>query len=323
MIDIKRKSILVSTVLILGLVAYSAPNRHPIPVGHAEDYWEYACGIELDDFDGTYAYAHWTGVFPKTDGWHFYYFQEHHGRHVFRVSPDALIERVPEVYSLLDHEIESSVYLRRFEDTADRKNVQRAECLAIKLRVGDDHALFLDEVSESRSGPIRLPAGQEEIDSFLAQWGSAKLYWATVLFEAAFLWFWWVFTLHRGAFGKLNGRSDLQIGFSPLLLFVPYYLGYAPYLFTYGPTGGIVYPVFAMIVSIPFSWFPFNPVEVWVLERLPQPLWHISQVPAAPMAMSFWGAVSPTALLLFAALVLFVGHKRRQRRSRLADSSGA
>ena len=176
-------------------------------------------------------------------------------------------------------------------------------------RVADDS--WLDEDQVLGFVPI---GGQDQIDSFLSQWGRAKLYWVSVLFEAVFLWLWWVFTFHRGAFGRLNGRRDLQIAFSPFLLFIPYYLGYAPYLFTFGPSGGILYPAFALLVSIPFTWFPFNPVEIWILQHIPHPLWYIAQVPVGMMAISFWASVSPTALLLFAGIVQILAFSWRKRR---------
>jgi hypothetical protein len=64
---------------------------------------------ELSDFNGYFPYAHWTGIFPSREGWFFYYYQEHHGRHVFKVRKDELLKRVDEVYNLLDSEITNTV----------------------------------------------------------------------------------------------------------------------------------------------------------------------------------------------------------------------
>jgi hypothetical protein len=130
------------------------------------------------------------------------------------------------------------------------------------------------------------------------------LYWASILFEAIFLPFWCLFSFHGGVFGKYNRKISLRFAFSPLLLFIPHYLGYAPYLFSFGPSGGILYPAFAILVGLPFGWIPFNPIEIWFLKMLPQPLAYISQIPFSPMAISFKGAVSPTVLLIYAFIVL-------------------
>jgi hypothetical protein len=125
----------------------------------------------------------------------------------------------------------------------------------------------------------------------------------TILFEAVFLSFWWLFSFHAGIFGKYNDKFIIRLAFSPLILFIPHYLGYAPYLFSFGPSGGILYPKFAMLVGLIFGWIPFNALEIEVLKMLPQPLSYISQTPSESMAISFSGRVSPT-VLCFLLLVL-------------------
>jgi hypothetical protein len=91
---IKRKLAIFFVSIILALLAHTAVKNQPIPTGDAEDYWEFACGVELVDFDGYFPYAHWTGIFTSRDGWYFYYYQEHHGRHVFKEKKEELLERV-------------------------------------------------------------------------------------------------------------------------------------------------------------------------------------------------------------------------------------
>lgn len=314
MVPLRRKSIALSIVLIMGLLGYAANKKHPIPTGDAEDYWEFSCGIELSVFDGYFPYAHWRGVFPKTDGWYVYYYQEHHGRHVFRVSKESLIEQISEVYSLLSSEIKNTGQESSEDKELQEKNSRRKECVNIRNSAHDNYELFLDEVSSVRSSASNLRYGQDEIESFKAQWKRSQIYWAAILFEAAFLCFWWVFAFHKGACGKLNRRVDLRLALSPILLFVPHYLGYAPYLLSSGPSGGILYPFFATLMALPFVWIPFNPVEIWLLKGLPQPLAYISPVPASPMAMSVLGAVSPTVLVGFAILVLMIGSILRKYR---------
>jgi len=317
MVTLRRKSIVISLVFLFGLLAVTA-KKTPIPTGDAEDYWEFACGVELPAFDGYFPYARWRGIFPKTDGWYFYYYQEHHGRHVFKASKEALMKQVPEVYSLLSSEITKTVQneVRDMNNYIEEKNRRRRECLAIMKSVNGNNDLFLDKVSESRSSASNLKYGQEEIDSFKMQWKRSQIYWASILFEAIFLCFWWLFSFHKGALGKLNKRLDIQIAFSPIILFIPHYLGYAPYLFSSGPSGGILYPLFAMLFSLLFCWLPFNPLEIWLLERLPHPLAYISQVPASPLALSFRGAVSPTVLIGFAVFVLSVSNYWKSKMER-------
>jgi hypothetical protein len=142
-----------------------------------------------------------------------------------------------------------------------------------------------------------------QYNSFSEQWERSKIYWVSILFEVFFLPFWWLFSFHSGVFGKLNKKRTVRLAFSPLLLFLPHFLGYAPYLFSFGSSGGILYPILARLASLPFGWLPFNPVEISILKHIPQPLSYISQVPFSPMAMSFYGNVSPTILCVYAGLV--------------------
>lgn len=293
-------------MLLLLLLGNCASDRYPIPKGNAENYWEHACGIQLPGFDGRHEHSYWRGAFPAIGDWYFYYVREHHGRHVYRVSHDTLIAHVPEVYSLLERGPEWPSAADRRDRQFIKKSERFAECSDMRIQAGEDYALFLEQVDAANGSPFRHMDGQEEIDSFLLQWGKARLYWVAVLFEAVFLWSWWMFTFHRGVFGRLNERLDVRIAFSPLLLLVPHYLGYAPYLLTFIPHGGILYPGFADVAYLVFGWVPNNAVDVWLFENLPKPLWPISPTLAAPMAASYSGSVSPTALLVFAGVVLAV-----------------
>lgn len=298
---IKYKYPLFFVLLLLGLLAYTAKNNAPIPTGDAEDYWEFACGVELKKFDGYFPYAHWTGIFPDNEGWYFYYFQEHHGRHVFKVSKESLLAQVDEVFTLLDTEIVDTVQKKTRDNVMETKNQRRKNCLNLMDSVSSNKDRFINQVSsQSYSSPNRA----YELESFQYQWERGKLYWVNILFEAIFLSFWWLFSFHKGFFGKFNSKVSTRLAFSPLILFAPHFLGYAPYLFTFGSSGGILYPLFAVFMGLPFGWIPFNPIEIELLKFLPQPLYYISQVPASPMAVSFNGSISPTVLSVYAILVL-------------------
>jgi len=315
---IKRKSAIIFFLLLESLLAYTALTWPPIRTGKAEVYWEFACGIELNKFAGYFPYAHWTGIFPDSDGWFYYFYQEHHGRHVFKVSQQALMATVDEVYTLLDVEIKSTLqkkhgYGENSFDSLKSKNARRSACLQIRTNSGLNREQFIQAVREQARKAIRkeVVAKSEvakeyrnrELKSFQHQLERSQYYWISVLFEAIFLPLWWLFSFHAGVFGNYNRSLAVRLAFSPLLLFVPHYLGYAPYLFSFGPSGGIIYPTFALLMSLPFGWLPFNSVEISFLKLLPQPLAYISQVPYSPMAISFRGAVSPTVLILYALLV--------------------
>ncbi len=114
---------------------------------------------------------------------------------------------------------------------------------------------------------------------------------------------------------------------SPLLLMLPHYLGYAPYLFTFGPSGGIVYPIVALLITLPASWIPPSSVDIAILSIVPRPLSWISQVPGEAMAWSNKFFVGPVAALLYGAslvaIVSIVVWARRRIRWLVATHWGA
>lgn len=298
---IKYKYSLISLVLLLGLLAFLAPKQIPIPTGDAEDYWEFSCGVELKKFDGYFPYTRRTGIFSSIDGWYFYYYQEHHGRHVFKVNKQALLNQTGEVFSLLENEITDTVQKLSHKAQFELKNTRRLNCLKIKNEVSSNEETFIDKINS------QVKTNKKELMSFQLQWNKSKLYWMSILFEAIFLSFWWLFTFSPGLFGRLNKKLLVRLALSPLILLLPHYLGYAPFLYSSGASGGILYPVFALLVSIPLGWLPYNSIDIEILNSLPRPFLYMSQVPFSPMAISFKGGVTPTALLIYSALVFFIG----------------
>lgn len=304
---IKYRYAVLSSVVLIGMVLYISGKRIPIPTGESGDFWKFACGVEVKSFDGYFPYAHEIGIFPSQEGWYFYYFQEHHGRHVFKVNEDSLLLDVNEVFVLLEENITSTKQEKTREDYLYESNKKRLVCLEIKNAVGSDPNRFIDSINMDVT---------DRDESFREEWELSKRYWVSIVFEAIFIPFWWIFSFHSGILGKLNNKREIRIAFSPLLLFLPHFLGYAPYLFSFGPSGGILYPLFAGLMSLPFGWIPFNPIEISILQYLPQPLSYISQVPFSPMAMSFYGSVSPTALCAYAGLILMLSKAISKYRKR-------
>jgi len=301
------------TLTIWAALAYFSTKREPIPVGDATVYWEFACGVELEEFKGYFPFTKETGVFPNKGDWYFYYYREHHGRHVFKLKKESLENTIPELFTLLDNEITTTVQERTRYDDLESKNKRRVNCQNTREVVNANKNEFLVEINTASKNQ----SNQFQLDSFDRQWDRGKLYWVSILFEAVFLPLWWLFSFHSGAFGNWNKKRSVRFALSPLLLFIPYFLGYSSYLFSFGPSGGILYPLFAHIFSLPFIWIPFNAFDIAILSQIPQPLISISQVPFSPSAVSFYGGVSPTSLLVYIALVFIVSYlvKRKGNKS--------
>ena len=66
---------------------------------------------------------------------------------------------------------------------------------------------------------------------------------------------------------------SIHICLIPMLLLLPYYLGYCSWTFTsYGPGGGAVYPY---LVSY-FYWIPWLDIDTFIIRNTPQFLYHLS-----------------------------------------------
>ncbi len=48
------------------------PQNHPLPEGEAEIFWEMACGIELESFNGYFSYVKAVGIFPSQGDQYFF-----------------------------------------------------------------------------------------------------------------------------------------------------------------------------------------------------------------------------------------------------------
>ena len=84
----------------------------------------------------------------------------------------------------------------------------------------------------------------------------------------------------------------MHLGLVPILLLLPWYLGYVPWVFTSAfPSGGILYPW----LVIHFRGFPWTEVDSFILRHSPKILEPLSQSSGPPLALSGRGAFGPVA----------------------------
>ena len=124
------------------------------------------------------------------------------------------------------------------------------------------------------------------------RWQRAKRYWLTALFEfgylAGLILFIAIPWLRKG--GRL--AWSIHLGLVPLLLLLPWYLGYVPWVFTSAfPNGGILYPW----LVIHLRGFPWTGVDSFILQHSPKILEPLSQSSGPPMAITGLGAFGPVA----------------------------
>lgn len=279
------KKAILSTTIIWILLALIIPKKHPLPEGDSTIFWEIACGVELESFNGYFPYARAMGIFPSQRDQFFYYYKEHHGLHVFSVNKASLNTTTNQVFDLLNKEITTSKQrLNRHNDMQD-KNDRRLNCQRIRNEVSSDENTFLSLLTKVNPEQLYL-------DIFNRQMHRAQYYWLAIFFEALFLPLWWLFTFHPGIFGQWQKKRSIRIAFSPLLLFIPYFLGYAKYFSTFNTlTDGIFYPIFLIFFSIPFRGWPQNTFDTTLLLILGD---------------NHYVSISPTVVLFYMVVVLAI-----------------
>lgn len=163
-----------------------------------------------------------------------------------------------------------------------------------------ERRLSLGSTSGDREGQGRAIA---ELAYFRERWARAQCVLLNYLFESVFLRIWVLFA----AWPRLRNASPRSWAVPgalwPLFLFVRHYLGYAPYAFTFGPSGGFVYPDVLLVFSQPVSWITITPVDVAIFQALPRPLSTLSQLTGPATAMSFMTVVGPVGLIAYGLLL--------------------
>jgi hypothetical protein len=280
------------------LLTFFAQRNTPIPTGKVEDYWEFACGVEIEGFNGYFSFIRAKGILPKQGDWYFYYFKEHHGTHIFKVREKLILEKSKEVFSILEIPIIKSKQKNNRVDDLDKKNKRRSNCIKIRNSVSANSEKFIQMLNS----PIRDMQNKPPniLDIFKHKWQQYNRYWILIVFEALFLPLWWLFSFHAGIFGKLNSKKSIRVAFSPLLLFVPYYLGYISHWDFYG----ILYPLIASIYNIAFAWIPINSFDIALFDYLPKPLTYITLFSNEYFVNDL--KISMTGLLGFTCVVLFI-----------------
>jgi hypothetical protein len=172
-----------------------------------------------------------------------------------------------------------------------------------------DEALLnsLRETNRDKTRPAEYFANIEK--DFRDRQQRYEYRWMTYAFEAVFLAAWllfvfWPVFLVSGKPSRL--KLHWRLGLAPFLLFLPFFLGFAPMALTYGPTGGFVYPHFLMYVGDYVRLVPCTQLDSWMIRSFPNLLGSLSQLSGAPLAYSGRICVGPASSLIFAGLVVGV-----------------
>lgn len=299
-------------ILILatfGLLAFKALDFESAVPGTSAQYWEYVCGVQLPEFKGHETDSRFGGAFPVIEGKAYYYSQFHHASGLYWVPVEGVMHDLPKVKEHLTNPkppLSSDCGYRSLCDLYKQGAERRAECgkyfSTANVDVMDLRELEALRVTMARASTFPRYDEREEAE-FRERLARAKRAWASFTFEGLYLAAWLIFL---AGLRPLRVRWYWRVVGAPFLLFLPFFLGYAPMTFTYGPSGGFVYPVYLMLASFPMSIVPCSVLDGFVGQFFPTILSGLSQVPGSPLALTRTACVGPVSSLAF-GLVLLAG----------------
>lgn len=287
-------------------VLVATPRMAPVKECPPARFWHAACSVTLPGRDCSSGFG---GMYPPRDGYFICYSQGFHGQSIFRVKEHTAMSDFPEVVRQLDRDLREwgprTHALRGYQAwRSDRKGPSDARGLLAKTREAR-----LSSARRRYFGIYRHRVDAEE--QFDRRWQFVKRYPLNVLFELTYLNGMILFAFWPWLRRHKPWRRRLHLALLPLLLMLPYFLGYASLTYTSaGPSGGVLYPWLIVWFRIDGWRWPTLLTQLLtpsfdyaLLDLLPKPLVHLSQ-PLGPMlSLSGWGAPGLIAVLLCGAVI--------------------
>lgn len=200
-----------------------------------------------------------------------------HSQPIFKVEAGKAAEVVPALHGGLSVS-ECAALDWREAQWCEHSVERQAACASAPRRLSsvDDVVLLHRDLVASLSSRDRT--------GFLDRLERARFKPAAIVFEALFLLSWQLFLVWPWLRRLSRRRKAFHVLVSPLLLFVPFYLGYAPLTFTFGPSGGFLYPLYLLIVGLPLEFLPSTPVDQALLRSAPCGLSFLSHLLGPPVS---------------------------------------
>ena len=322
-----RAVVVLLTVITFGALALRAWHFELSEPGTSAESWEYLCGVQLPEFKGHYQYSRFGGAYPVVDGKAHYYSQMQHGSLLYSVSLEDVLHDLPRVQEhLANPQPPSSSNCVGYDSLCElykRSSERRSQCVAI-LGAAKAETMSPSELEELRLRIVQAATfpryDKLEDEEFRGRVDRGKRVWVTFAFETIYLGGWLMFVT---GVRFLRVRWYWRVGLGPFLLFLPYFLGYAPMTFTFGPSGGFVYPLYLILASLPMQIVPCSALDGFVWQLLPNLLQGLSQMPGSPLAVTRMACVGPVSSLGFGivllagffAVIQIRGRYRREGRS--------
>lgn len=287
----------VATTTLATLVA--APPATPIPRGTAAQFWQAAAHVEIEPptFDAIHAY-------PARDGFYLFGIWAMHSTPLCCVPEAEVDAALPRVVAALERPpaderpwIRTGFEVWRAEGKGDAGGLVAAINSAYRATLEPDLAEY-------------VAWEEHNVDE---RWARSGRFGLNVAFEVALFALLVVVAVWPWVRRETRPwRWALHIGAVPALLFTPYLLGHASWVFTTaGVSGGVLYPALVGVVGAPIAWI-WTPLDGPILDVLPQSLEWLSQTPGPARSLS-GGGVGPTGVAVLSmaiAAIAWVGAVR-------------
>ncbi len=292
-----KTAVVAVLILAMGaLLLWLAPVMDPVKDGDSASFWYAACGV---DIVGDYDFRPYeTGSLSVRNGWFGYY---HYGISVgvYRVPASVALADFPKVVRKLETAPPGTLLPRAekgFQEWSQGDPSQKdAPDLLAKIQRAE-----LEMVQE-RSPPA-VPYWSPR-EGFEREWERAQRYALNELLEFLFLAGLIVFAAWPWLRNANRRTWAIHHALLLWLLFLPYFLGYAPFTFSsHGPTGGVLYPWVIVWSSV----VPQNPLDPVLMTAFPPVLEPLSAVPGPRMPLSGSGIGPCTVAGMAAALGMAV-----------------
>lgn len=284
-------------IIIVEIVAVLFFSRIMTPIKEeaSENFWKYCFKINLTKEDEGMS----ANYYLPRDGWYIYYFFGFHGQILYRVRRSEAIKDYPKVLETIEQSAKlnnaSKVLLWANEIIEQNRSV-----------IEKNPDLFLTLLHEKKIAEIKKnhPYYIDNEEEFEEQWVKAQRYWLNILFECLFFIGITLFAFWPWLRNKSSLRASIHLGLLPFILFLPFYLGYAPWTLTSaGPSGGILYPWIIF-------WFPkvnyITAFDIWLVNSMPNIFEPISQPMGPMMSVTHFASFCPTACFITGLLIFMV-----------------
>jgi hypothetical protein len=291
----RKAKVIISLAFLLPLVAVLsfAKLMYPLHQGTSSDFWKYVCGISLDGEEVKAV----GGFYPPRNGLCIYYLQGYHGQFLFQVPRADVIRDFPKAIAKLKEPASTNEFGVTRWARAALNNSKTETNFDQFLASARDEKFKAYKAKDEHLYQYVL----DEEKSFEARWNRIQRFWLNIVFESLFfscliLFAFWPWIRNKGCHAWCFHFSLI-----PLLLFVPYYLGYCGWTFTsVGPSGGILYPWVIVWFRDCLFW---TPIDDWLLSHSPKILESVSQDQGSMMSVSGGSGLGIVALLLIGCVI--------------------